>query len=368
MGRCNPLAAETNVPGSQSTTESAAPNGAAVPDNRRKRRRYFHRIIVWFVLATLLTSGTVAAVLCMAIEPQLLGRSTQVAEVTDWCNEDARPEYRWLTDTILFAVCNDQNPPNPIRYDTTNHRKHNLTALNSLMTSDGPRTVSTVQLSLDGRWILWTGYLRNFVHIARLDGTGYQEVIASSPESICGVTWLTNHEWLVDTLSSNAHDVYRGDIRNPGKRYRLPYMAWANFVDDSGMDPGGRFSDVVLRYKRPTGLAVRRTVHLLAPHDTMIISEACTVDRKRIAFIVRAWRPRLFADWIGKVLPTYASGQTSIELWMGHTETNDLHRIGYLTIEPPFDAASIPLQLQWLPSETKLSFIYKGALRTITVN
>jgi len=300
-------------------------------------------------------------------EPQLLARSTSVADVNNWWEKGVHPEYEWLTEYLLFTACGHMEPADPFLYDSTRHVQTRIPALRALMSSHGRRWIESWIVSPDKVSVLWTEDLDRYVRVARLDGTGYREFkIASVGDVVLDPKWTTNNEWMaecIDRRTGDLHGGLRGDTKEPGTRYDMTRSELAHFDEYSGVQDEGTKVAVVSVEVLPSGIEPHRTVYINAPKDTRILDEATTLDRKRIALFVQAERSRPFANWIGKVWPAYAAKQYSIELWIGHTERDDLRRIGIIP-----NGLSHVSNLQWLPSNTKLSFIYESSLRTIKLD
>ena len=355
-------------------TETTESKNVSVRRRPRNKRRSRLRAAVWLLIASCLLTTVVTSILWLTDDPQSLLHSTQVIDVRRWETPAEEAQYQWLTDTTLFMPGGSPRSSHPYIHDTVNHAATRLTALSTLLTRDGTKTPENWteswdwKLSPDHRWFLWTGRKGKDVRIARLDGSGYQSVkVRPGPITVGKTQWKNGHEWVAECIGSRTKydlTIFGGDTRKPGKQFDLPRSEEVQFLDKLVIDPGEGYAMV----RTIDAFGDHRNTFLSSPTGTLIIDLAQSNDGKRLAWFVSAKRTKPLAEWIGKIWPAYAAEQSMIELWIGPSERNDLHRIAYLPVDASHDEASTPSALQWLPSDTKLSFIYKGVLRTFPVD
>ncbi len=335
----------------------------------RRSKRLRHLIFVAGLLGIVAIGTTL-----LPQEPLLLDRAVKVVDVPGWWSpESTACDYRWVSDTVLFTGTGEWRLNNPILYDILSHRQTPLTLLQKHLQKENDMGTNDWELSPDGKWLLWTMELYSDVRAARLDGSGFQIVALPPPGNTVGlIGWEEDsHHWRAegfDYSSGKLTNVFGGDVSLPGKGHSLPLSAGEAFFHSDSVRVDKDSNCIVVRLPEAGYVADSKgkSVTLRPPRDRKIIDIVQSNEGNQLAWLLVSVRTPLMAKWLRLLYPRYAvPPHTYIEMWLSRLDGSDMREVGYIVAEGDADEAEQPDNLRWLPSDKKISFLYKEALWTV---
>jgi len=351
------------------------------------------------LMVSVMAGVIILGVMLFPQERLLLDRATKVADVRGWdCpgvmseqpawqeREVIGSEFRWVSESKIFF----ERDGKVLLYDISTHTEIPLTILNRRMKSENSGGTNLMELSPDGKWLLWTDLVGSDtapltavgaygaprgknMRAARLDGTGFQIVSVPAPATVIGpFTWTyDSRHWIAGGYRPLESDVlenmFQGDISAPGRVTLLPLFTLSDLYNVREIQTADSPHAPWLPYEVP-GAPHRGTVLTSKPpKDMQIVEVEQSHGGGKLAWVFLYNRPAPFAQWIGKIWPRYATSHTLASVWLSNRDGSGLHELGHLLVVKDDDLREFPDSLRWLPSDKKVSFHFKGAIWTIPV-
>ena len=336
-----------------------------------ERKKWTWRLLIATALGSAIAGGTAM----LPSENLLLERANKVADVRGWWVDDfPTRDIQWVSDTVLFTGTGDWRLKQPFLYNILTRRKSPLTRLSNLLEKDNDMGTNSWELSPDKQWLLWTMELYEDVRVARLDGSGFQTIALPPPGNTIGkIGWdKDSRHWKAvgfDYASSRVTNLGEGNVRTPGKWHSLALSGEADFFDADALHVDKQSNSVAISLSDANAatLHTRNELTLHPPKDTQIIDVVRSNGGNQLAWLLRSTRTPLLARWLHRFLPRFAPLHSSVEIRLSGLDGNDMRELGHVEVTDDLDETGELANLQWLPSDESLSFLYQGSLWTLPV-
>jgi len=282
--------------------------------------------------------------------------------------------YEWVTDNVLFAGSTVTGLQKPFLYDTRLHRITRLTRLQQEMETENSVVTDSWELSPDRGWLLWKMDLSDRVCVARLDGSGFLATkVPRQENSVVSVEWQDNTRWRAlcyDYSSRTRSTETDGNVSNPGPPNTkaitpIPIkMRNPELLDGIGEN---RISFVLPQ--SPSSNRQNGLRQILSPPDgTETWDAVMSNKRDRLAWLVAATRRPPFSNWVGTLVPSYATERTHYEVWISNLEGKQMRKIGGIEPKLAVNSTGMMGSLRWLPSDRAVSFVCEDSIWLVRVN
>lgn len=305
--------------------------------------------------------------------PSITARATRVADLSS-----ARPYYWWLSDHEVMTFRDpDKQDWTLLRRDLKAGTEMPLNELTQRFTQSGGNPDS-VQVSPDGKWMLWTG-LENGVLVATLDGKRFWR---EKSRHISEVRWHPDSRRWIEIVEADEMYSYviLHSVEKPQKGVGKPIFpaipAGEEMVDSRNM-------------------ALTADEHLLVCYWNETTGDLNPIARIRAAgfnanpgntnkIIFQAPRPSLFGEIVfhppvGRLVwvlecerPWSLLGilglSVSTDFWISELKGGGSARpVGSLLTKRFGIRGAGPYNVRWTPDGKRLSFVYENALWTVPV-
>jgi hypothetical protein len=326
------------------------------------------------MLAAALVSLVVGVSVRFPRERRLLERARKIADVRGWwSSEPVIVDYRWVSDTVLFTGTGEWRLESPFLYDIRSHRKTDMPRLSQLLKRDTDVGADRWELSPDGQWLLWVLDLCSDVRAARLDGSGFQIVPLPPPtDTVREIGWQDDKgHWIArgfDYTTRKSIKVVGGDVNRPGQRRLLPLSEGERCFETDTLEVDEQKNLVVVRLAADSVAHPKsRTITLHPPTATRIVEVLSSNRGDRLAWVVLSTQTPPLLQWSRRVFLHDNAPHPSVAIWVSGLDGAEMHEVGHLALGAGVDDDEQPRHLRWLPSDSRLSFVYNKALWTVPI-
>jgi len=180
--------------------------------------------------------------------------------------------------------------------------------------------------------------------------------------------WLSDHEFVGERLNYGKWTMFNYDIS--ARSETAPEYAKAAFVGHE-MRKNGMYSEM----RRENTIVKQFTLQngeTLLPFAKSFVklprnSRAVEYDRahhlRRIAWLMTVERIPAWMSTLHRIVPAYRipAKTTRLEVWISHSDGSHMRRLGWLE----YPETQRGGELQWLPGDRQLSFIYNDGIYTV---
>jgi hypothetical protein len=195
-------------------------------------------------------------------------------------------------------------------------------------------------------WLQYTTLQRGYLTLHSLDAPK-QNIRLPFPNSKFeeGLDkMVTTSDHLLTIVEQLDDDVQPNDLRNATPN-------WA------GLD--------IHEYRLLPHISLLHTLHVSAPPGVKMEGAKVSSSGQRIAWICSQFYISPFVLWLHRWLPRISTNpQRRFGLWVSNIDGSRMHEIGHVLLAPQ-DEAPTTFELNWLPGDKRLSFVYKAALYTV---
>jgi hypothetical protein len=363
----------------------------------KRRTRLFFSLLALLIVCILIG-------LFRPRERLLLRRAVRVTDTHGW-EVDRGPDscitYGWLSNQDVFFCQGGFLSETPLcRRNIHTGEQTSLKTLSRLfyLTGGDP---DGVEVSPDGRWILWNS-LQDATVCAAVDGSTFH-LYPWPVKGYCGFHWSGGSvaQWIEFTAKRvdppeqwskvMLHQADSPTLSPPVAR-PIPFSSVPLALPTPFSDPlrngvvvrtteglslltptwstrhGKQATDRVEITQTSLGVPVRpqRRYSLLVPPHHDVDKIVLSPDGKQAAWLMQTEAVHPILAWAHRLVPAIAApSQHRIELWVSRVDGSEMHEIGHLS--GPKDGANADIwlndyTLNWLPDSRQLSFIYKEAL------
>jgi hypothetical protein len=327
-------------------------------------------------------------------ERSLLDQATSVCALKTWYQAETS-NYGWLSDHELLHFLPGETLAS---FDLQTKTETPLPALARLVKGSSA-SFDGLNVSPDGRWVLWGERGYNSLFVAATDG--FVRFQWPGYGGLSEAYWLTDsHHWLQNVFGGNKSigQIHLRNVDTPYVSQTFPTVPTSlqglNILAALSQDrllirtpdpstvvkafslPGARsVKEIQTTYRdkqqlslwnlRSGSLLRQWTIHLPGLASDVHVSP----QGDRMAWLLQNNRALPWDTLLHRLFPAWRMVKHfSMSLWVSRLDGSQMHEVGSIVLRSPAVRAgqiSWPWNIRWLPGGKRLSFLYNDALWTV---